>query len=60
MIMAMEGRTRKLNRRDWPAFLNRIVPQGVWQSFSNKQRTSEDPRVRWSRKFIVLAYIAMG
>ena len=61
MILAMEGRDRKLNRRDWPAFLNRIVPQGVWQSFSNLSTSPpDDPRVRWSRKFIVLAYTAMG
>ena len=60
MNMAMEGRGRKLNRRDWPAFLNRLVPQGVWQSFSRDRISSDDPRVRWSRKFIVLAYVAMG
>ncbi len=67
MIMAMEGRTRKLDRRDWPAFLNRIVPQGVWQSFSRSSKqskgdppVSDDPRTRWLRKYIILAYIAMG
>lgn len=67
MIMAMEGRSRKLDRRDWPAFLNRIVPQGVWQSLSRSSKQSkgdppsrDDPRIRWSRKFVVLAYIAIG
>ena len=64
MIMAMEGRSRKLDRRDWPAFLNRIVPQGVWQSLSRSSKQSkgdppsrDDPRIRWSRKFVVLGFL---
>lgn len=60
MSMAMEGRRCKVNRRDWPAFLNRLVPHDIWQSLARDCITSRDPRVRWSPKFVVLAYIAMG
>ena len=60
MSKAMEGRSRRLHRRDWPGFLNRVVPSGIWQAFAGQVKPSEDPRVRWSAKYIVLAWMVMG
>jgi len=60
MNKVREGRPRKLHRRDWPGFLNRAVPASVWQTFAAQVSHSKDPRVRWSAKYIVLAWIVMG
>lgn len=60
MIMAMEGRLRKLHRRDWPGFLTHMVPPCIWQALARTVACNDDPRVRWGHKYILLAYIAMG
>jgi len=60
MNKVREGRPRKLYRRDWPGFLNRVVPASVWQAFGAQVVHSNDPRVRWSAKYIVLAWMVMG
>lgn len=60
MRKVREGRPRKLHRRDWPGFLNRVVPASVWQAFGAQVISSKDPRVRWSAKYIVLAWMVMG
>ena len=60
MHKVREGRPRKLHRRDWPGFLNRVVPASVWQAFGAQVISSKDPRVRWSAKYIVLAWMVMG
>ncbi len=58
--MAKEGRLRKLHRRDWPGFLNRVVPDQLWQQVNRCVNQTTDPRVRWSPKRIVLCWIVMG
>ena len=60
MKMAMEGRLRKLHRREWPGFLNRMIPASVWQAFHREVEERADPRVRWSAKYIVLCWAVMG
>lgn len=62
MNMATEGRVRKLHRRDWPGFLTRMVPASVWSALGGLGREvgDDDPGVRWSLKYILLAYIGMG
>lgn len=60
MHKVREGRPRKLHRRDLPGFLNRAVPASVWQAFGAQIRPSKDPRIRWSAKYIVLAWMVMG
>jgi len=60
MNKAKEGHPRKLHRRDWPGFLNHVVPASVWQAFVEQVGHSKDPRVRWSAKYIVLAWMVMG
>jgi hypothetical protein len=57
---AMEGQVRQLHRRDWPAFLNRMIPHNVWQSFHRQVPDSGDPRIRWRLKYILLVYVAIG
>ena len=59
-MMAREGRLGKPHRQDWPAFLNRLVPGAVWQALAAQRAKRPDPRLRWSRKYIVLCWIAMG
>lgn len=60
MIMAREGRIGKLHRQDWPGFLNRMVPAQVWQVFNSQLDVRPDPRIRWSAKYIVFCWVAMG
>jgi hypothetical protein len=60
MMMAMEGRIRKLNRRSWPGFLNRMVPAHVWRAWIGEGDEKQDDRTRWTGKYIVLALIFMG
>jgi hypothetical protein len=58
--MAREGRAGKLNRRDWPGFLRRVIPAAVWQAFAGQVAVGGDPRVRWTPKYVLLCWIAMG
>ncbi len=58
--MAREGRLRKPHRRDWPGFLRRVIPDAVWQQVNHRVPTVEDPRVRWSVRFILLCWMVMG
>lgn len=58
--MAMEGRVRKPHRRDWPGFLNRVIPDHMWQQVNRLVAPANDPRVRWSPKLILLCWIVMG
>lgn len=60
MMMAKEGRPRKLHRRDWPGFLSRMVPPSVWQRFASSVPRSTDPRIRWSPKYVLLCWVVMG
>jgi hypothetical protein len=60
MHKVREGYPCRIHRRAWPGFLNRVVPGSVWQAFGAQVRHSKDPRVRWSAKYIVLAWIVMG
>jgi hypothetical protein len=60
MKLAMDGRLRKLHRRDWPGFLNRVVPAPTWQSFQRSAGGREDPRTRWTPKYIVLCWAIIG
>lgn len=60
MSTAKEGRLRKLHRRDWPGFLTRMIPPSVWRAVSQGPGNDEDSRIRWTVKYIVLAYVAMG
>jgi len=58
--MAKEGRVGKVNPRDWPGFLRRVIPAAVWQAFLGQVAVSGDPRVRWTPKYVLLCWIAMG
>jgi len=58
--MAKEGRLRKVNRQDWPGFLRRVIPAPVWQAFLGQVVAGGDPRVRWTPKYVLLCWIAMG
>jgi hypothetical protein len=60
MKMAREGRLRKIHRREWPSFLNRMIPASVWQAFYGQIEERSDLRVRWSAKYIVLCWAIMG
>ncbi len=60
MKRAMEGRLRRLHRREWPGFLNHVVPASVWRVLSARVKGSRDPRIRWSAKYVVLSWIVMG
>ncbi len=60
MIMATEGRPRKLHRRDWPGFLTHLMPASVWQALFRIIPPHDDPRIRWTPKYILLAYIGLG
>jgi Transposase DDE domain len=60
MSMAREGHLRKLDRRNWPAFLSRVLPATVWQTFWNGIGPESDPRTRWNAKLLVLAWVMMG
>lgn len=60
MIMAREGRIGKLNRQDWPGFLNRMMPAKVWQAFNGRVGVQTDPRIRWTAKYIVFCWVVMG
>jgi hypothetical protein len=58
--MAKEGRVRKVNPRDWPGFLRRVIPAAVWQVFLGQVGVSGDPRLRWTPKYVLLCWITMG
>ena len=58
--MAMEGRLRKLHRRNWPGFLNCVVPDHTWQQVNRHINRTTDPRLRWSTKHILLCWVIMG
>ncbi len=58
--MAKEGRVRKVNSRDWPGFLRRVIPPAVWQAFVGSLVARGDPRVRWTAKYVLLCWLAMG
>ena len=58
--MAREGRIRKPRRRDWPAFLKRVIPTTVWQSLATQLPISTDPRIRWTVQYMVLCTVLMG
>jgi hypothetical protein len=60
MKMAREGRLRKPHRRDWPAFLNRVIPARVWQDFWAGMGRPEDNGKRWTAKYVVLCWVMMG
>jgi hypothetical protein len=60
MMMAMEGRVRKVHRRSWPALLNRMIPPSVWRAWAGEGDEKRDGRTRWTDKYIVLALVLMG
>ncbi len=60
MIMAKEGRLCKRYRQDWPGFLRRTVPDTIWQELNRHVPRCTDARVRWSPKYVVLCWVAMG
>ncbi len=68
MIVATDGRVRKLHRLDWAGFMSRLLPASVWRRFAQQEqaagsdaaRRANDPRVQWTTRLVLLAYIAMG
>jgi len=60
VIMAMEGRVRKPNRRSWPGFLNRMIPASVWQAWARQFPPASDGRIAWTPKYILLTLVFMG
>lgn len=45
---------------DWPRVLGRILPPEFWQRFARCVPDSDDPRVRWQPKMLVLCWIFIG
>ena len=60
MKKAKEGRLRTLHRRDWPGFLNRVVPAPVWRAFRGQVDGPSGPQARWTPKYLVLCWVAIG
>ncbi len=60
MKMAMEGRSGKPRRQDWPQFLNRVIPACVWQAFWEQIARGRRADLRWSAKYVVLAWMMVG
>jgi hypothetical protein len=60
MKMAKRGRLRKVHRRDWPGFLNRMIPAEAWQALLRRLKTHGDPRIRWMAKYVVLCWVVIG
>jgi hypothetical protein len=60
MKMAREGRLRRLHRRDWRGFLNGVIRPDVWQSFLGRIDRVGDSRIRWTAKYIVICWLAIG
>lgn len=60
MKMAREGRLRKRHRRDWPGFLNRVVPPAVWRKFQGQLQRFSDPRIRWLPKCVLVCWLVIG
>jgi Transposase DDE domain len=60
MKMADRGRLRKVHRRDWPGFLNRMIPAAAWQAFLGRLSASKDPRIHWIVKYVLLCWVAIG
>lgn len=58
--MTKEGRLRKPLPREWPGFLNRVIPDQTWRGLQGLAKQGMDPRTRWSPKFIVLCWVLMG
>ena len=56
--MTSEGRHRKPCRREWPGFLQRLIPQ-TWRRL-NRLAEGTDPRARWSPKLIIVCWVMMG
>ena len=57
---AMEGRFRRVHRRDWPGFLTHMIPACVWQAFSKSLHHQEHGNTRWTPKYVVEVLSAMG
>lgn len=60
LIMTKEGCLCKLKPRDWPGFLRRVIAAAVWQALPGQVAGSGDPRLRWTPKYVLLCWIAMG
>jgi hypothetical protein len=60
VILAKDGRVGKINPRDWPGFLRRVVPATAWQVLLAGVSEPTDPRTRWTAKYVLLCWIAMG
>ena len=58
--MARDGRVGKVYPRDWPGLLRRVVPAAAWHGFLSQVARSGDPRTRWTVKYVLLCWIAMG
>jgi hypothetical protein len=60
MIMATEGRVGKVNPRDWPSVLRRLLPPELWRSFQGRVPAGGDPRTHWLGRWVVLCWALMG
>jgi hypothetical protein len=58
--MTREGRLRKPCRREWPGFLQRLIPDQTWRGLGGLANKGVDARCRWSPKFIILCWVVMG
>lgn len=58
--MTREGRLRKPHRREWPGFLQRLIPDQTWRGLEGLAKRGMDPRTRWSPKLILLCWVVMG
>ncbi len=60
MKMAMEGRSGKCFRQDFPRLLNRVIPPHVWQAFGRQVSDVRREGTRWSPKYAVLCWVLVG
>jgi hypothetical protein len=58
--MTREGRLRKPHHREWPGFLQRLIPDQTWRVLEGLANRGMDPRTRWSPKLILLCWVVMG
>lgn len=60
MSMAKEGRFGKPAFADWPAVLRRVCPPEAWQDWLATMDRRNGKRVRWTPKYVLLAWVVMG
>ena len=58
--MTKEGRLGNPHRREWPGFLQRLIPDQTWRGLEGLAKRGMGPRTRWSPKLILLCRVLRG